>query len=80
MTRWPLLTLATLWITLGRRPPEWNRTNHPERVVDCYRSLRIVADSGTREILEASSFYPPMETCAAGFLYLVLPSSLRNSW
>ena len=25
MTRWPLLTLATLWITLGRRPPEWYR-------------------------------------------------------
>ncbi len=64
---------AALWVVIDRRPPEWDHANHLERAVDCYRSLRIVADSGAREILEASSFYPPLATCAAGLLYLVLP-------
>jgi len=64
---------AALWIALDRRPPEWDHANHLERAVDCYRSLRIVAGAGTREILEASSFYPPAATCAAGLLYLVFP-------
>jgi len=83
MTRRPLVALAGLWlaicgaaavwITVDRRPPEWDHANHLERAVDCYRNLRIVTDSGAREILEASSFYPPLATCAAGALYLVFP-------
>src|SRR3989442_1752940 len=83
MTRRPLLALAGLWlaicvaagawVTVDRRPPEWDHANHLERAVDCYRNLRIVTDSGAREILEASSFYPPLATCAAGALYLVFP-------
>src|SRR6266852_7702975 len=83
MTRRPLLALAGLWlaicvaaaawVTVDRRPPEWDHANHLERAVDCYRSLRIVTDSGAREILEASSFYPPLVTCAAGLLYFTFP-------
>ena len=68
-----LCSVVTVWVLLDRRPPEWDHANHLERAVDCHRSLRIVADTGTREILEASSFYPPVVTCAAGLLYLVLP-------
>src|SRR5216684_6632991 len=83
MTRRPLLALAGLWlaicvaaaawVTVDRRPPEWDHANHLERAVGCYRNLRIVSDSGAREILEASSFYPPLVTCAAGALYFVFP-------
>src|SRR3990170_1277668 len=83
MTRLPRVTLAALWlavsaaaglwVAIDRRPPEWDHANHLERAVDCYRSLRIVSDSGMREILEASSFYPPVATCAAGLLYLLFP-------
>src|SRR5262249_40034785 len=83
MTRRPVLALAGLWlavcvaaaawVTVDRRPPEWDHANHLERAVDCYRSLLIVTNSGAREILEASSFYPPLATCAAGALYLLSP-------
>ena len=83
MTRRPRVALAALWlavsataavwVVIDQRPPEWDHANHLERAVDCYRSLRIVSDSGVREILEASSFYPPVATCTAGLLYLVFP-------
>ena len=83
MTRLPRVALAALWLAVSataavwmaidRRPPEWDHANHLERAVDCYRSLRIVSDSGVSEILEASSFYPPVATCTAGLLYLVFP-------
>ena len=83
MTRRPRVALAALWlavsaaaavwVAIDHRPPEWDHANHLERAVDCYRSLRIVSDSGVREILEASSFYPPVATCTAGLLYLVFP-------
>src|SRR5437762_12145051 len=83
MTRRPLVALAGLWLaicgtaavwlTVDRRPPEWDHANHLERAVDCYRSLRIVSDTGAREIVEASSFYPPLVTCVAGALYFVFP-------
>ena len=83
MTRRPQVVLAALWLAMSvaagvwvaidHRPPEWDHANHLERALDCYRSLRIVSDSGVREILEASSFYPPVATCAAGLLYLLFP-------
>src|SRR5437660_343938 len=83
MTRRPLVALAGLWLaicgtaavwlTVNRRPSEWDHANQLERAVDCYRNPRIVTDSGAPEILEASSFYPPLATCAAGALYLVFP-------
>src|SRR5215468_6552464 len=68
-----LCSVVSTWVLLDRRPPEWDHANHLERAVSCSRSLRIVADAGAREILEASSFYPPLVTCAAGLLYLLFP-------
>jgi len=70
-----LCSVVTVWVLLDRRPPEWDHANHLEQAVDCHRSLRIVADTGTREILEASSLYPPFVICAAGALYFVFPSA-----
>jgi 4-amino-4-deoxy-L-arabinose transferase-like glycosyltransferase len=68
-----LCVASGAWVLIDRRPPEWDHANHLERAVDCYRRLRIVSDSAVREILEASSFYPPLVTCAAGALYFGLP-------
>ena len=42
-----LSVAASIWILIDHRPPEWDHANHLERAVDCYRNLRIVADSGT---------------------------------
>src|SRR6266849_2857860 len=71
---WLVLSVAAaVWVAIDRRPPEWDHANHLERAVDCYRSLRILSDSGAREIIEASSFYPPVVTCIAGALYFVFP-------
>src|SRR5262249_23258119 len=78
---WPLLVLlyavlcsiVTTWVLLDRRPPEWDHANHLERAVACSHSLRLVASSGVSGIIEASSFYPPVVTCSAGLLSLILP-------
>jgi hypothetical protein len=68
-----LSSVSAVWILIDRRPPEWDHANHLERAVHCYSALRIVSDSAVREILESSSFYPPLVTCAAGALYFVFP-------
>jgi hypothetical protein len=69
-----LCSVVTVWVLLDRRPPEWDHANHLERAVDCHRSLRIVADTGTREILEASSLYPPLVRLSP--YYVTGPASL----
>lgn len=81
MTRRPLVALAGLWlaicgaaavwITVDRRPPEWDHANHLERAVLCAADL---GDGSIRAILERSSFYPPLVTCAAGLAYRLFPS------
>ena len=68
-----MCSVITTWVVLDRRPPEWDHANHLERAVACAHSLRLVASTGAREIIEATSFYPPVVTCAAGLLYLVFP-------
>jgi len=78
--RWPrkwlmllLLVLAVvtgIWVSVDRRPAEWDHANHLERALRCHRNLaagRLGAE------LEDSAFYPPLATCAAGLLYFVLP-------
>jgi 4-amino-4-deoxy-L-arabinose transferase-like glycosyltransferase len=72
----PLLGLAAimvLWLSIDRRPPEWDHANHLERAVACHRSLSEPGRKGLAEIVAESSFYPPIVTCAAGLLYFALP-------
>ncbi len=83
MTRWAWLWLAVLWtllcvvtvvwVAVDRRPPEWDHANHLEQALHCYRVLAEPGHDRFHEIMEASSFYPPLAICAAGFLYFVLP-------
>ena len=68
---WAVIVLiAAVWLTLDRRPPEWDHANHLERAVLCTRDIRA---GDVRAILERSSFYPPLATCVAGAFGLVLP-------
>ena len=83
LTRRPWLTLSALfvllcavtavWVSIDRRPPEWDHANHLERTVECYRILSEPGHDRLREILDVSSFYPPIVPCAAGLLYFVFP-------
>ncbi|HUO63973.1 MAG TPA: glycosyltransferase family 39 protein, partial [Terriglobales bacterium] len=83
LTRRPWLTLSllvallaavtTAWVLTDRRPPEWDHANHLERAVGCYRILSDPGRDRLREILDVSSFYPPIVPCAAGLLYFVFP-------
>ena len=71
---WALLAAVTVvWVSVDRRPPEWDHANHLERALQCYRILAEPGHDRLREILEASSFYPPVAICAAGLLYFVFP-------
>ena len=68
---WAVLALvAFTWLALDRRPPAWDHANHLERAVQCTRDIRA---GDVQAILERSSFYPPLATCVAGALGLVLP-------
>ena len=83
MTSRPWLTLLALWMVLGavmaawvsvdRRPPEWDHANHLERALHCHRILAEPGHARFRELMEASSFYPPLAICATGLAYFVLP-------
>ncbi len=69
---WLLVAAVTLaWTTLDRRPPEWDHANHLERVVLCARDL---AARDARALVERSSFYPPLATCAGALVYRLWPS------
>jgi hypothetical protein len=65
--------VAMVWVSIDRRPPEWDHANHLERALDCYRILSEPGHARFREIMETSSFYPPVAPCAAGILYFVFP-------
>ncbi len=65
--------VVAIWTSMDRRPPMWDYANHLERALQCYRILAEPGHDRLREILEATSFYPPVTTCAAGLLYLVFP-------
>ena len=58
-----LALVASVWLAIDRRPPEWDHANHLERAVQCSRDLRA---GDVRGILERSSFYPPLVLCLAG--------------
>ncbi|HUK64856.1 MAG TPA: glycosyltransferase family 39 protein [Dongiaceae bacterium] len=58
-----LALIASVWLAIDRRPPEWDHANHLERAVQCARDLRAGDVQG---ILERSSFYPPLVLCLGG--------------
>ncbi|HJV54927.1 MAG TPA: glycosyltransferase family 39 protein [Methylomirabilota bacterium] len=64
--------VMAVWLSIDRRPPEWDHANHLERAVLCQRSLTEPAREALQEIIAESSFYPPIVTCAAGMLGFVL--------
>ncbi len=68
-----LCAVTVVWVSIDRRPPEWDHANHLERALDCYRILSEPGHARFREIMEASSFYPPVVPCTAGILYVVFP-------
>ena len=68
-----LCAVTAVWVSVDRRPPEWDHANHLERAVECYRILSEPGHDRLREILDVSSFYPPITACAAGLLYFVFP-------
>ena len=70
---WLLLGLVmAAWVSVDRRPPEWDHANHLERALHCHRIL-LGPDRGLGEVLEISSFYPPLAICAAGLAYVLFP-------
>ncbi|TMQ23008.1 MAG: hypothetical protein E6K82_11860 [Candidatus Rokuibacteriota bacterium] len=68
-----LALVAAVWLAVDRRPPEWDHANHLERAVLCTRDLQA---GDWRAILARSSFYPPLATCTAGAVALVLPADV----
>ena len=68
-----LALVAAVWFALDRRPPEWDHANHLERAVECARGLRA---GDWDAILGYSPFYPPLALCAAGLVYLAVPTDI----
>ena len=68
-----LCGVTAAWLSIDRRPPPWDHANHLGRALDCYRTLSEPGHDRLREILDASSFYPPIVPCAAGLLYFIFP-------
>ncbi len=66
-----LALVAGIWVTLDHRPPVWDHANHLERAIHCRRILVEAGLRGLGEILEMSSFYPPVVTCASGVFSLL---------
>ncbi|MBI2527681.1 MAG: glycosyltransferase family 39 protein [Candidatus Rokubacteria bacterium] len=67
-----LAAVTAAWVTLDRRPPEWDHANHLERAVVCHRILAEPGHERVSEIIAMSSFYPPVVACTAGLLYFLL--------
>lgn len=65
-----LVLVASVWLAIDRRPPEWDHANHLERATLCARDLRT-ADVGA--IFDRSSFYPPLALCLTAAASLLMP-------
>ncbi len=68
-----LAIVAAVWVQTDRRPPEWDHANHLERAALCGQILADRGLAGWGEIVEMSSFYPPVVPCSAGLLSLLFP-------
>src|SRR5437867_7384999 len=73
---WMLLCVVTvLWVSIDRRPPEWDHANHLERTLACYHTLAEGgADRFRAALVGQSAFCPTLVPCAAGLLYFLCPS------
>src|SRR2546422_5181855 len=70
-----LCVVTVLWVSIDRRPPEWDHANHLERTLACYHTLAEGgADRFRAALMGQSAFYPTLVTCAAGLLYFLFPS------
>jgi hypothetical protein len=65
--------VMVLWLSIDRRPPESDHANHLERALRCHLILAKGEPGRWQAILDESSFYPPLVSCAAGLLYFVAP-------
>lgn len=65
--------VMAVWLSLDRRPAEWDHANHLERALDCHRILAEPGHDRYAEIVAMSSFYPPVVLCATGLAYFVGP-------
>lgn len=68
-----LAIVAAVWLQADRRPPEWDHANHLERAALCGQILADRGLAGWGEIVEMSSFYPPVVACSLGLLSLLFP-------
>src|SRR4029453_9890947 len=68
-----LSVVITIWLSIDRRPAEGDHANHLKRAVNCSRPPPEPGHDRMKEILETSSFYPPITPCAAGVLYFLFP-------
>lgn len=65
--------VAAVWLTLDRRPPEWDHANHLEHAVHCADDL---ARGDWASILARTAFYPPLVPCTAALVYRLAPSDV----
>src|SRR5262249_21024291 len=65
-----MVLVTVVWVSIDRRPPEWDHANHLERALRCRDNL---AGGRLQAVLEESAFYPPLALCTAGILYFVFP-------
>ncbi len=68
-----LALVAVVWFSLDRRPPEWDYANHLEEAVRCAHGF---AGADWDAVLGHSAFYPPLVPCAAGLVYLAVPTDV----
>lgn len=74
-----LSVVTVVWVSLDRRPPQWDHANHLERAVHCRDIMTSSAPDRLTRIMEMSSFYPPLVPCAAGVFYLFAPVTSLTS-
>ena len=68
-----VVSVAAVWLSIDRHPPEWDHANHLEHAVRCASDL---AAGDVRTMLTHSSFYPPLVPCAAGLVFHWWPSDV----
>ncbi len=65
--------MIAAWVSIDRRPPEFDYANHLERALHCHRILAEGAADPLAAIMRESSFYPPLVPCLTGLAYFAAP-------